>query len=42
MTHDLLDGLTVALIITIFSSLFSPALVWLLTAQPQPLDRTHS
>jgi hypothetical protein len=35
MSSDLFDALTVSLIVTVFSCLMSPTLVWLFTAQQQ-------
>jgi hypothetical protein len=35
MSSDLFDALTVSLIVTVFSCLMSPTLVWLFTAQHQ-------
>jgi hypothetical protein len=35
MSSDLMDALTVALIVTVFSCLMSPALVWLFTSHQQ-------
>lgn len=35
MSSDLFDALTVALVVTVFSCLVSPTLVWLFTSHQQ-------